>query len=605
MKLKRMLALCLVLCLCLSMVPVTAAARQFTFEESLADELYALGLFRGVTEANEYGQPVDYALGRAPTRTEALVMLIRTLGKEQEALSGTWSHPFTDVAKWADPYVGYAYENGLTKGVSPTTFGTDNATCVQYVTFMLRALGYDDTQGDFKWDDPYELAWSCQILPGIVDYHDFLRADVVIISYAALAAKLKGSETTLAQKLIAADAISQSKFAALYRPTAIAEECAPKTLSAEEVYARCAPAVFYIEVADAKGQAIGSGSGFFIASEGIAVTNYHVIEGANSATITTSDTQKTYNVKGVLDYSVKEDWAVLQIDGYGFNSLRMVEDDSVTGGQTVYAIGSPLGLQNTITQGIISNVNRTENGVRYLQTSAAISSGSSGGALINEYGHVVGITSASYVDGQNLNLALPISVVFGYSSSSLWSLGAVTAHESGAMAGKQETSEKAELIALIRAWISQNQTEVFDGGPMYSMEDTLSDGDKYEFNMYHTGAGSVFCRFYYFFAQHGQASSTYLLFDPDSTEYEVHYRYYITNENYISGRTTIRPETWNLTLQFAEYDGMEKNRAFLQEDAADSVDLILWFLNEIMESEPQFFGGTNVTSFGFPRPTDD
>lgn len=604
MKMKRIVSVCLVLCLCLGLVPVTAAAREFTFEESLADDLYILGLFKGVTEGNEYGQPVEYALDRAPTRTEALVMLIRTLGVEKEALNGTWSHPFTDVAAWADPYVGYAYENGLTKGVSETEFGRDNATCVQYVTFMLRALGYDDAKGDFKWDNPYELAWSCHILPGIVDNHDFLRADVVIISYAALAAKLKGSETTLADKLISAGAIDGAMFSQVYRPTAIAEEVSPKVLSAEQVYEKCSPAVFYIEVADAKGQAIGSGSGFFITSDGIAVTNYHVIEGANSAKITTADGRE-YNVKGVWSYSVEKDWAVLQINGSGFTSLRMAEDSTVTGGQTVYAIGSPLGLQNSITEGIISNVSRMEGGVRYLQTSAAISHGSSGGALINEFGHVVGITSASYVEGQNLNLALPISVVFGYSTSALWSLGAVTAHESGAMAGTQETSEKAELIAQIRRWITQNQNEVLAGNSAYVETGTLTSGDEWEFDMYHTGSDSVFCRFLYYFSESNRASAAYLLFAPDKAEFEVHYQFYITNDHYITGKTTILPETWDQTLTFKEYDGPEESQDYLQRDAADSVDLILWFLNTIMEEEAQFFGGANVTDFGFPRPSDD
>ncbi len=610
MKLKRCISLCLVLCLCLGLLPVTAGARLFDFEESLADDLYVLGLFKGVTQGNEYGQPVDYDLDRAPTRTEALVMLIRTLGVEQEALSGTWKHPFTDVAKWADPYVGYAYEKGLTKGVSATAFGTDNASCVQYVTFMLRALGYDDAAGDFKWDDPYELAWSCQILPGIVDTHNFLRADAVIISYAALAAKLKGSEDALATKLMAAGVFSSGIFLQTYRTNAIAEEASPKVLLAEEIYAKCSPAVFYMEVADAAGKTLGTGSGFFITTDGIAVTNYHVIEGASSAKITTTD-DKEYNVKGVWSYNVEKDWAVIQVDGSGFTALKMAEDESVTGGQTVYAIGSPLGLQNSITEGIISNTNRTESGVRYLQTSAAISPGSSGGALINEYGHVVGITSGSYVEGQNLNLALPISAVFGYNTAALRTLSSVASAEGAvqpdqpAQPGGQGSSEKAKLIALIRQWIVQNQNEELVGNPAYVEEGRTQDGDEWEFDMYHTGQNSFYCRFLYYFSQSNQVSTTYLLFTPDKAEFDVHYQYYITNDNYVTGKTAIQPEKWDLTLTFKEYDGPEKNRDYLQRDAADSVDLILWFLNTLMEENSQFFGGVNVTGFGFPRPSDD
>ena len=82
-------------------------------------------------------------------------MLIRVLGKESEALNGSWEHPFNDVADWADKYVGYAYENGLTNGVSDTQFGTGTASSFTYLTFVLRALGYSDVNGaDFTWDKP-------------------------------------------------------------------------------------------------------------------------------------------------------------------------------------------------------------------------------------------------------------------------------------------------------------------------------------------------------------------------------------------------------------------------------------------------------------------
>ena len=182
-------------------------------------------------------------------------------------------------------------------------------------------------------------------------------------------------------------------------------------LEAEAIYTKCSPAVFYIEVYNSNGTATGSGSGFFIDAKGTAVTNFHVIEGAESATITRADTGEKYDVLGVYDYSREEDWAVIKIKGSNFSYLTVGDASTVVGGATVYAIGSPLGLQNTISQGLISNPGRADNAVTYIQISAAISAGSSGGALINKYGEVIGITSASYVYGQNLNLALPISYI--------------------------------------------------------------------------------------------------------------------------------------------------------------------------------------------------
>ncbi len=180
-------------------------------------------------------------------------------------------------------------------------------------------------------------------------------------------------------------------------------------LTPEQIYARCAPAVFYVEIYDEYGWCIKTGSGFFIRSDGLAITNYHVISGADSASITVSDTGEIYNVAGVYDYSAAEDWAVLQIDGSGFQTLEIGDPGYDVGGATVYAIGSPLGLQNTISAGIISNPARLDGGMTYIQMSAAISPGSSGGALLNKYGQVIGITSATYTDGQNLNLSIPLT----------------------------------------------------------------------------------------------------------------------------------------------------------------------------------------------------
>ena len=130
------LALTLLLTLC---VPVFAAESK---AQEAAETLYDLGLFKG-TGTDSSGRPL-FDLDRAPTRHEAVTMLVRLLGKEAEALAGSWEIPFTDVAQWAKPYVGYAYANGLTAGVSETSFGGERpATAAQFLTFALRALGYE------------------------------------------------------------------------------------------------------------------------------------------------------------------------------------------------------------------------------------------------------------------------------------------------------------------------------------------------------------------------------------------------------------------------------------------------------------------------------
>ena len=111
------------------------------------------------------------------------------------------------------------------------------------------------------------------------------------------------------------------------------------------------------------------------------------------------------------------------------------DSTAVAGGQNIFAIGSPLGLDNTISQGIISNPNRVVDGLGYIQTTAPISHGSSGGALINDRGELIGITSAGFEDGQNLNLAVPISRYADLDTGSLKSLpidGGSSAPDTGA-----------------------------------------------------------------------------------------------------------------------------------------------------------------------------
>lgn len=191
---KGIFSLILTLSLIFAMV-LPAYAADMDQAQTKATALKKLGLFKGVSET-------DFALDRAPTRIEAMVMLIRTLGKEAEALDVGGKHPFTDVPAWADKYIGYAYEKGLTKGVSATSFGTGNAGSDMYLTFMLRALGYNDTKGDFSWDAPDVLAKAVGILPEAVVTENFLRSDAVLVSWASLEAYLKGGDQKMANKLI-------------------------------------------------------------------------------------------------------------------------------------------------------------------------------------------------------------------------------------------------------------------------------------------------------------------------------------------------------------------------------------------------------------------
>lgn len=198
---KRILSLILALVISLVLVPGTAFAANDEADQA-AQALYELGLFSG-TGLNADGTP-NFDLDRSPTRQEAITMLVRLLGKEKEAQAGTWETPFTDVDGWAKPYVGYAYTNHLTGGTSPTTFsGNDTITVSQYITFILRALGYADG-ADFQWDKAWELSDKIGLTSG--EYNSstvsFLRGDVANISCTALTVCLKDSDKKLSDKLI-------------------------------------------------------------------------------------------------------------------------------------------------------------------------------------------------------------------------------------------------------------------------------------------------------------------------------------------------------------------------------------------------------------------
>lgn len=205
------------LTLCLSLLSPVFAANDGAFsgvdavtERFKAENLKELGLFQGVG-TNADGS-TNFDLERAPSRLEALVMLVRLLGKDAEAKACTEACPFEDVPAWGQPYVAYAYNNGLTKGSSSTQFGMGDATASQYLTFVLRALGYDDTAGDFAWDDNTNISQAVGILPEGINTANFRRADVVSISYAAMVAKLKNSDTALSDKLISAGVFTQEQF---------------------------------------------------------------------------------------------------------------------------------------------------------------------------------------------------------------------------------------------------------------------------------------------------------------------------------------------------------------------------------------------------------
>ena len=157
---------------------------------------------------------------------------------------------------------------------------------------------------------------------------------------------------------------------------------------------------------DKSGNIFSLGTCFVFSADGKLITNYHVIEDSYSATVALAG--KTYTVEQVLAYDKDIDIAVLKINATGLTAPTICSQIHRTG-ETVYAIGSSQGLTATFSNGMITTSQRTIDGVLYVQHDAPISSGNSGGPLINIYGEVIGINTWTVRESQNLNFAIHTS----------------------------------------------------------------------------------------------------------------------------------------------------------------------------------------------------
>lgn len=247
------------------------------------------------------------------------------------------------------------------------------------------------------------------------------------------------------------------------------QPAAPVPMTTAQIAEMAAPFVVMVENYNENGQIMGQGSGYvFSPDDGIVITNYHVIRGASALTVKVPSKGES-RVGSLLGYNIENDVAVLEIppqkispgssktaseivddvirrgdverkrrtqqmfsnmadriagrlspqsppvDGptgsdRSSNGLKTEPEPGVKVGDRVVAIGAPLGLENTVSEGIVSAI-RENASSRIIQTTASISPGSSGGPLLNEYGKVIGLTTATVRDGQNLNFVIPSSCI--------------------------------------------------------------------------------------------------------------------------------------------------------------------------------------------------
>ena len=167
------------------------------------------------------------------------------------------------------------------------------------------------------------------------------------------------------------------------------------------------PAVYLLVLQDEDGKTIGAGTGFLVSSDGLLVTNQHVVAEAHTI-IAKAENGGLFPITRIVVTDMRNDLAILEIKAKGLPFLSLAPDGSADAGTRIAVIGSPLGLEGTLTEGIVSARRRLPKENRdVLQISAPISQGSSGSPVLDSQGRVIGIASFLIQDGQSLNFASP------------------------------------------------------------------------------------------------------------------------------------------------------------------------------------------------------
>ncbi len=171
------------------------------------------------------------------TRLDALVAVVRFMGAEREARAGFYSHPFNDVPEWAYKYVAYAYAKGITFGISEDEFApSEEATLAHYLTFLLRSVGYSDTEGEFVWSAPFELAHKAGMTSALANDSTVLTyGSTLEYAWNTLYATAKNSKT-VKENLILAGAFTEKELKSAVIKAETASKAGATKLKAENGY---------------------------------------------------------------------------------------------------------------------------------------------------------------------------------------------------------------------------------------------------------------------------------------------------------------------------------------------------------------------------------
>lgn len=380
---------------------------------------YEDGMFEDVTSSDWFYSSVagayEYGFTEgsgenvfSPYGLVSLAEVVTFAGRLNMTYTGTKTQPVAKIdEKWYEPWVEYAEENAIiSKGEFEGRFEKP-ATRGQVAYILGNSVPFTVFEN---------INTSVSAIPDMQNTDNYYNEVIMLYRAGVLTGKTANGSFAPTENITRAEIA-----AVLYRIADVSARVKVNfeykqgidvvtAYDAEGISELAGEAVFLVAVYDKNGNLTGTGSGFFIDESGKAVTNYHVIDGGSKVQIMTIDGE-TYNVETVLGFDEDRDIAVLDIEGEGFKTVKVGNSDNIKNGQKIFCIGSPIGLDNTISEGLISNISREIEGYEYIQISAPISPGSSGGAVFNTLGEVVGITAATASQGQNINLAIPINDV--------------------------------------------------------------------------------------------------------------------------------------------------------------------------------------------------
>ena len=276
----------------------------------------------------------------------------------------------------------------------------------------------------------------------------------------------------------------------------------PQTLTAREIANKVLPSVVLIITQDENGNPISQGSGFVFAS-GLVVSNLHVFERATNAIVKNVKTGEISKAIEVVGMNAKEDICVIRIDNAKFPVLPLGNSSSIETGDEIYVASNPKGLEGSFTKGIVSGL---RNDVGLFQIDAAISSGSSGGVLLNQKAEAVGIIKSSLISGQNLNFAIPINKLKALPYKFKHSI-----QLAGACAYRDRDKEK--LKGLVKSATEKKRFNRIENGKLIETKPLINsistydlDGNKIE-DQFNSVEGEFIVKFIYTFDENRLAKS--------------------------------------------------------------------------------------------------